>query len=264
MKFQKPIAIAVGVVVGCQLTTGCATTDSPEIATTPAAPPPVTANLQAPSPRVARVRTLPAEPIAFAAPQTTIATGNPQPSRRSPQLIGLYGELNDGSPNSGSPFDGGSNLGQVTFATEGACVDPDVDSTGNWLAFASTMHRNTSDIYIKSITGKTQTQITTDPADDVMPAFSPDGNSIAFASNRAGNWDVFTVGVDGGRTVQVTNDNDHELHPTWSPDGRMLAYCKFGSQSQRWERKTSPVRHSEWTRTRVGVSGSIFPRLSAR
>ena len=41
--------------------------------------------------------------------------------------------------------------------------------------------------------------------------------------------------IDGGKTVKITSDNDHELHPSWSPDGQKLAYCKFGSQSQRWE-----------------------------
>lgn len=173
------------------------------------------------------------DPIAFTspAPTVTLTTVKPRPAR----LIGLYGELNDGSTNAGTPFDGGNNLGQITFATEGACVDPDIDRTGTWLAFASTMHRSTADIYVKSVNGKTQTQVTTDPADDVMPAFSPDGKSLAFASNRSGNWDIYTVSIDGGKTVQITNDPDHELHPSWSPDGRVVAYCKYGTQSQRWE-----------------------------
>jgi dipeptidyl aminopeptidase/acylaminoacyl peptidase len=150
-------------------------------------------------------------------------------------LIGLYGELISGSPDASGQLDGGNNIAQVSFATEGACFDPAIDHTGTLLAFASTMHRPTSDIYLKSTAGKTITQLTTDPADDVMPCFSPDGTRVAFASNRSGNWDVYVMPVDGGGVVQVTSDLDNELHPTWSPDGRMLAYCRYGTLSGRWE-----------------------------
>lgn len=175
-----------------------------------------------------------AESITFVGSEPTI-TVVPPSSNRSTQFIGLYGELNDSISNAGSPLDGAGNLLQCTFATDGACLDPDIDITGTWMAFASTMHRRTADIYMKQVNGKTQTQLTTDPSDDVMPAFSSDSKTIAFASNRGGNWDIYTITADGGRTVQITNDSDHELHPTWSPDGRTIAYCKFGSQSQRWE-----------------------------
>ncbi len=167
------------------------------------------------------------------------AAGTPakRPATRSfTSLIGLYGELiTESADDAEGQFDGGGNIAQVSFATEGTCFDPDIDNTGKLLVFASTMHRETSDIYTKSTTGQTITQLTRDPADDIQPAISPDGTNVAFASNRAGNWDLYVMSIDGGKTIKITSDNDHELHPSWSPDGRNLAYCKFGSQSQRWE-----------------------------
>lgn len=175
------------------------------------------------------------------------------------RLVGLFGEFDNSNPAAGTQYDGGRNLAQITTVTAGACVDPDVDRTGSWLAFASTMHRSTSDIYMKSVRGETLTQITDDPADDVMPCFSPDGKSIAFASNRTGNWDIFTTTLDGKRTIQITSDNDQELHPTWSPDGRYLAYCKLNSQSTRWEIWTVDVNA---TGTRDFLCYGLFPQWS--
>jgi TolB protein len=234
VKIRKTIPVCIGVFIGCQLTTGCETSHTQSPATSRSA-----TSASAPAAATSSDKKMSAETVSFAAnDKDQSKESSPTHAATPARLIGLFGEFENGASTSGgSPFDGGSNLAQITFATpgNGGCTDPDVDRTGTWLAFASTMHRNTADIYIKSVTGKTQTQITNDPADDVMPAFSPDAKTIAFASDRTGNWDIFTVSADGGSTVQITNDADHELHPTWSPDGKTIAYSKFGSQSQRWE-----------------------------
>ena len=103
------------------------------------------------------------------------------------------------------------------------------------MLFASTQHSTTSDIYVKSTRGRTLTQLTTDPADDIMPIFHPLGDRVAFASNRAGNWDIYVMSVGGGQPMKVTDESEHELHPSWSPDGKRLIYCKLGSRSNRWE-----------------------------
>lgn len=231
-------SIAVAVLAGCA--------SSSKVKVAQNAPPtaPVAKSAPVANPQANRAPESTAKPVAFsgatagAPKQAAVLVENksaPSPGSRSTAIIGLYGELIADNPEAGTEFDGGINLGQITTATEGSCVDPDVDRTGTKVAFSSTMHRKTADIYVKAVTGKTITQVTNDPADDVMPAFGPDGRSIAFASNRGGNWDVFITTTDGGHPVQLTTDSDHELAPSWSPDGRMIAYCKFGSQSSRWE-----------------------------
>ncbi|HYE02455.1 MAG TPA: DPP IV N-terminal domain-containing protein [Phycisphaerales bacterium] len=133
------------------------------------------------------------------------------------------------------PAHGLESLSQVTFVTEGAAMDPCVSRDGQWLVFAGTQHRPTADIYIKPVTGRAVTQLTSDPAHDVMPAISPDGTRIAFASNRAGSWDIFVMPVRGGQAAQVTSDEADELHPSWSPDGTRLVFCRLGQTSGRWE-----------------------------
>lgn len=159
------------------------------------------------------------------------------PEESSPTLSLYGGVAHPGLPGtpSGAPFDGSENISQISFAPEGADFDPDVSRDGSMVIFASTQHRKTADIYTKSTTGRTVTQLTTDPGNDVMPAISPDGGRIAFTSDRDGSWDVYVMSVEGGQAVQITSESTHELHPTWSPDGRFLAFCRLGATSGRWE-----------------------------
>ncbi len=174
------------------------------------------------------------------------------------RTVGLFGEL-DHVDTVATSADGDLNLSQVTFAGEGSDGDPDIDPKGQFLVYSSTMHRDHADIYRKEVLGKTVTQLTSDPADDIMPAISPDGTRIAFASNRAGDWNIYVMPVNGGQATQVTSDPEAELHPSWSPDGLSLVYCKSGSQSQRWE---IWVTRLEQPGVRNFVDYGLFPKWS--
>lgn len=127
------------------------------------------------------------------------------------------------------------NVRQITASYAGADFDPTPTPDGKSLLFASTQHRPTADIYIKPINSAVVTRLTDDPAQDVMPAVSPDGQYVAFCSDRNGSWDIFVMPIDGGKAVQLTSDGAHDLHPSWSPDGTRIAYCRLGQQTGRWE-----------------------------
>lgn len=68
-----------------------------------------------------------------------------------------------------------------------------------------------------------------------MPSVSPDGSSIAFATDRNGSWDIFIMPAEGGNKIQITNESAHDLHPSWSPDGTKLVFSRLGQQTGRWE-----------------------------
>jgi Tol biopolymer transport system component/serine/threonine protein kinase len=55
-------------------------------------------------------------------------------------------------------------------------------------------------------------------------AISPDGNWLAFDSNREGRQHIFKVRLSGGEPVQLTRDQADDFNPAWSGDGRFIAY----------------------------------------
>ncbi|HMK09809.1 MAG TPA: hypothetical protein VK449_12340, partial [Anaerolineales bacterium] len=64
--------------------------------------------------------------------------------------------------------------------------------------------------------------------DDREPALSPDGKSVAFASNRGGSWDLYLLDLATGDVRPITRTPAFEGKPTWSPDGVWLAYESYG------------------------------------
>jgi len=171
--------------------------------------------------------------------------------------LGLYGSVGDAAfANKSSPLDSPGDITQMTFTVEGADFDPDVDPAGQFIVYASTRHRDTADLYVKRIDGSAVTQLTADPADEVMPTFSPDGKWIAFASNRGGTFNIYLMPAQGGQSKQLTADDSVNLHPSFSPDGRRLVYCSLGSSSGQWEMIVIDVANPS---TRRVVGHGLFP-----
>ena len=91
-------------------------------------------------------------------------------------------------------------------------VDP---QTGRW------------DIWLVDITRGVPSKLTTDPADDVDPVWSPDGKEIVFASERGGRLGLYRQSIAGAREAErlIDLDDSRGLVPTdWSRDGRYILY----------------------------------------
>ncbi len=66
------------------------------------------------------------------------------------------------------------------------------------------------DVYTVPVDGGRATQLTTNPAYDTTPVWSPDGKHIAFASDRLGSFDVFIVSREGGEPRRLTTHSGSE------------------------------------------------------
>jgi eukaryotic-like serine/threonine-protein kinase len=73
-------------------------------------------------------------------------------------------------------------------------------------------------------------RLTSYAGQEIHPALSPDGQSIAFAWNGPGqdNFDIYVRRVDGGNPVRLTTDTRDDVRPEWSPDGSRIAFVRKG------------------------------------
>jgi tricorn protease len=86
------------------------------------------------------------------------------------------------------------------------------------------------DIWVADAGGANPYRLTAHVADDRMPKFSPDGQWIAFTSNRMGNSDVYVVPVMGGEPRQITFGTMGHTALNWTPDGKgVLVSTTLGS-----------------------------------
>jgi dipeptidyl aminopeptidase/acylaminoacyl peptidase len=89
-------------------------------------------------------------------------------------------------------------------------------------------------LYVFRLSDHKLTQVTSGDYDDTNPAWSPDGRSLAFVSNRTAEpdrnfnstiWVVSADNTDEGKSLtHVTAGQETDGSPAWSPDGKWIAF----------------------------------------
>ena len=114
------------------------------------------------------------------------------------------------------------NLGFTALTDQpGAELSPSLSPDGKTFVYAGRPADNW-DIFALRAGGRSARNLTADTKeDDAQPAFSPDGERIAFRSERQ-KGGIFVMGADGESVRRLT---DFGHHPAWSPDGREVVFC---------------------------------------
>ncbi|MEM9066196.1 MAG: S41 family peptidase [Planctomycetota bacterium] len=132
--------------------------------------------------------------------------------------------------------------------------EPALSPDGSMIVFAFA-----GDLWAVSAEGGTASRLTSHPAIDGAPAFSPDGSEIAFESNRGGANNLFTMPVTrdgnrltGGQPVRVTTSDRGQSLDGYSADGNALLYSA--------RQEASMFRHAR--SYRAPLDGSQVTRMT--
>ncbi len=80
------------------------------------------------------------------------------------------------------------------------------------------------DLWVADRDGANPRRLTSSPADEYDPQFSPDGQTIAFGANYDSNRDVFTIPTAGGQPKRLTWHPGSDTVIDWHPDGDAVAF----------------------------------------
>ena len=94
-----------------------------------------------------------------------------------------------------------------------------ISSDGGKIAF-----EYKGDIYVVDSQGGKALRITTGASYECSPIWSPNGKTLAFVSDRNGNYDVYLASAEGGVAKRITTNSANETPLAFSPDGKEVYY----------------------------------------
>ncbi|MDE3253013.1 MAG: PD40 domain-containing protein, partial [Bacteroidota bacterium] len=108
------------------------------------------------------------------------------------------------------------------------------------------------DVWVVGKNGGEAKRITSTAAVESDPHFSPDGNFIAFTSNRAGSPSVYVVSANGGIPTRITWYPAPSYARGWSADGQKIVYAS--------SRESAPTGFCRlWTVSKEGGPSTLLP-----
>ena len=125
---------------------------------------------------------------------------------------------------------------RITQPPEGSEGDstPAVSPDGNTLAFVRGTGPDGADIYLCDLAGGSLRRLTFDDRAIRGIAWTPDGQDVVYAANRAGGWRLWRLPAYGGSPREIAIAGAQAHYPAIAPQGRRLAYTDSPSVSAIW------------------------------
>ena len=127
------------------------------------------------------------------------------------------------------------------------------------------------DIFLVTLDGSDPLNLTNNPANDTMPAWSPDGSKIAFISDRSGEDAIYIMEADGSYPRELDPFRNHpESNPdanwhyrnlAWSPDGSTIAAMRYPVDSESEEAQILII-DAGGAGLRIGGVDPAYPQLT--
>ena len=114
-------------------------------------------------------------------------------------------------------------------------------------------------IWVMNAEGGEAHAVSSGPADEYHPSFSPVGARIVFVSEANGNRDLWIMAEEGTTPIPLTDDPGVEDHPAWSPDGERVVYTSFPKEGGNFDLWIVNSDGSGRHRLTSAAANEIFP-----